>query len=314
MCNIKVPDWNCGKAFATVRVNNWYEFEALIEKDFLDWNEYVFRGQKSSNWPLRSKFDREYRIALKKLDEAEPSKGLSEQDRYLVERNLNLSLDPRNEVLDRLISTFKKACTGRRGQSPKTLSDTEWWALGQHFGLATPLLDWTLSPYVSAYFAFSEADPDESGCRAIWAYSHDGMMEIFINSPEYCHKEINESDTIMVLSGLTDENSRIISQSGLFTRTPNGEDIEEFIENNIDLNGMAPILYKIEIPNTQREAFLRHLTAMNIHSGSLFPDLVGAAEFANRSLECESENLLWKATPAFTKRMLSNGAYHDNNK
>tara|TARA_R110000744_G_C19342764_1_gene559611 strand:- start:254 stop:1204 length:951 start_codon:yes stop_codon:yes gene_type:complete len=309
------PSWKCEKVIAVSNVNNWHEFVALIETDFLDWNEYIFRGQKDSSWPLRPKFDREYRGAKKLLAETNPLKGLNPQEIGLVEQsNPKLTLDARSVLLDRLLDRFKKACTGRRGHSPKSLSDIEWWALGQHFGLATPLLDWTQSPYVAAYFALAEPDLNSNANRAVWAYSHDGMKDIFINSVEFDEENLDLSDAIEVVFGLIDENSRIISQSGLFTKTPNGEDIEEFIANKINLTGMSPILYKIEIPNSQREAFMRHLESMNIHAGSLFPDIVGAAEFANRGLECESSDLLWKAQPSFIRRMLSNDAYHDNSK
>ena len=309
-----VPSWKCDKAFAVSKVSSWHEFVALIETDFLDWNEYIFRGQKDASWPLRSKFDREYRNAKKLLAETDPLKGLNQHEKGLVEQsNPRMSLDARNDLLARLLSRFKKTCTGRRGYSPKTLSDIEWWALGQHFGLATPLLDWTQSPYVAAYFALKEPDLDSKADRAVWAYTHDGMVEIFINSTEYDEQNLNLSHAIEIVFGLIDENSRIISQSGLFTKTPAGEDIEEFIESKIKLTGMSPILYKIEIPNTQREAFLRHLESMNIHAGSLFPDIFGAAELANRGLECESSDLLWKAQPSFIRRMLSNDAYHGGN-
>ena len=293
MNELTVPSWKCEKSIAVSKVNSWHEFVALLETDFLDWNEYIFRGQKDSSWPLRSKFDREYRSAKKLLEETDLLKGLNPQEKGLVEQsNPKTTLDARSDVLYRLLDRFKKACTGRRGHSPKTLSDIEWWALGQHFGLATPLLDWTQSPYVAAYFALKEPDLDSKADRAVWAYTHDGMVEIFINSPEFDEKNLNLSDAIEIFFGLVDENSRIISQSGLFTKTPSGEDVEEFIANKINLTGMSPILYKIEIPNSQREAFLRHLEAMNIHSGSLFPDIVGAAEFANRGLEGESSDLL----------------------
>ncbi len=310
-----VPSWKCEKVIAVSNENNWHEFVALIETDFLDWDEYIFRGQKDSSWPLRPKFDREYRGAKKLLAETDPLKGLNPQEIGLVRQsNPKLTLDARSDLLDRLLDRFKKACTGRRGHSPKSLSDIEWWALGQHFGLATPLLDWTQSPYVAAYFALTEPDLNSNANRAVWAYSHDGMKDIFINSVGLDEENLDLSDAIEVVFGLIDENSRIISQNGLFTKTPDGEDIEEFIANKIDLTGMSPILYKIEIPNSQREAFMRHLKSMNIHAGSLFPDIVGAAEFANRGLECESSDLLWKAQPSFIRRMLSNDTYHDNNK
>lgn len=108
-----------------------------------------------------------------------------------------------------------------------------------------------------------------------------------------------------------DENGRMISQSGLFTRTPAGEDIATFIDQKIDLCRSSPILYRIEIPNNHRDLFLRHLELMNIHSGTLFPDLIGAAALANRRLEEKTTRLLMERTPAFLRKMLSDTPTHD---
>lgn len=45
--------------------------------------------------------------------------------------------------------------------------DIEWLVLAQHYGLATPLLDWTTSPLVALFFACDEQDRrDEDGC--VW--------------------------------------------------------------------------------------------------------------------------------------------------
>ena len=138
-----------------------------------------------------------------------------------------------------------------------------------------------------------------------------GFVEILINKEENFAKPANEIDSIERLQPRVDENYRLISQGGLFTRTPDGEDIEEFILAHIPLAGMGPVLHRIDIPEDQRERFLRHFATMNIHAGTLFPDLAGAAEFSNRGLEGEYTDVLWKQDPDFIRRMLSNNVSHE---
>jgi hypothetical protein len=53
------------------------------------------------------------------------------------------------------LKNFRLSIRGRVDNG--ILSDTndeELWAIGQHHGLATPLLDWSLAPYVALFFAF----------------------------------------------------------------------------------------------------------------------------------------------------------------
>lgn len=294
---------------AVVQAQSWSRYVRIMEAYFLDWPEYIYRGQRDAAWPLRSAFDRELRHATELLKETDCLRGLNTEDRALVEQaGPRTSLDPRDKLLERHLERFRRACYGRRGPSPRDLSTDEWWSLGRHFGLLTPLLDWTRSPYVACFFAMCEPARSPSRKRAVWAFSHLGMLDILINQPENLDKNEDELAYIELVEKPFDENSRLLSQSGLFTRTPNGEDIEGFISDRIRMEG-DPILYRIEVPESQREAFLRQLEAMNIHSGSLFPDLIGAADFSNRGFEKEYSTILWQQKPEFIRRMLRTTVY-----
>lgn len=310
----ETPHWTIqhGEPSAVILAESWSRYLEIMETHFLDWPEYIYRGQRDATWPLRSKFDREFRHATEILKTTDPLEGLNQQDRALVEQaSPRTALDPRDQVLERQLDRFRRACCGRRGPSPRDLSADEWWTLGRHFGLSTPLLDWTRSPYVACFFAMHEPSPSPSGKRGVWAFSHIGMRDILINQSENFDRPEERLASIALVEVVIDENSRLLSQGGLFTRTPNGKDVEAFIAEELELTGMSPILYRIEVPESQREAFLRHLEAMNIHSGSLFPDVIGAADFSNRGLEKESSEILWKQRPEFIRRMLSSTASHE---
>ena len=118
----------------SVELSNWKYFNDYITKEWLDFPNYVWRGQRKASWKL------------------EPT-----LDRILREQGKPNNLRVRAKHLEK----FKYAARGRRGSNPPSLEEDDWWALGQHNFLATPLLDWTASPYVAAYFAFSESNNED---------------------------------------------------------------------------------------------------------------------------------------------------------
>ncbi len=258
----RTPRWNEGNfinGVIEVKLSSWKYFSDYINKEMLNYVTYIYRGHGDSKWKLEPTLDRKVKSPIS----------------ILRNRHLN---------------SFKYAIRGRRGRNPAELHEEEdWWALGQHHGLATPLLDWTQSPFVALFFA--AISNLKEGAKS---YSVFALAQSTINKnnerilKDNSIKLINSrKPTVKIVKPLTNENSRLVNQSGLFTRGPNNMDIETWIQT-FNEKSTAWELIKIIIPNKGIHDCLRYLNRMNINNLTLFPDLSGAAEFCNKHLEIKT--------------------------
>ena len=107
-------------------VGSWAEFKTYVSS--LEPDRYIFRGQSDSKWRLRSSFHRAGRADLRRF---------LRTDLRLLHRSLS-------------------GLTAHFFNLANAVENGAFCTLVQHHGYPTPLLDWTQSPYVAAYFAYRD--------------------------------------------------------------------------------------------------------------------------------------------------------------
>ncbi len=242
------------RGVVTSTLSAWSKFYEEVRR-FQGSTDYVWRGQEQhgNGWTLRSTFDRQ-----------------------------NVAGD-RNKRLEQHKWEFAKAIKGLPGSKSRPLTDDLLWALGQHHGLATPLLDWTKSPFVAAYFAFRGKKTTKSE-RVVYALNRDIVR---------WYEDIPEQRLVDFPPIPSDVSVRFQAQDGVFTKALAGKDVKTYIQQCYHATNHRNriILVEILIPDSCRDDCLKDLNEKGINHATLFPDIEGAALFCNWRLESDSATI-----------------------
>lgn len=251
----------------SAKLESWEQFHDIVKSYRLEkeGEEYIFRGQHHYKWELQPTLDRFFPGAIQR------------------------------EIATKQLRNFRLSIRGRVDNT--VLSETkeeELWAIGQHHGLATPLLDWTRSPYVALFFSFLNEDPDSWRDEKENPDNH--SRTVYILNKSFVEDLIDGHDPLelgypKIIEPSKDDHGRLVNQAGLFTIAPYGETLESallkaLVDSDIDvdnINEVKKYICKLHIPNSPdvRRDCLRHLRKMNIHHASLFPDVIGASGYCN---------------------------------
>jgi hypothetical protein len=250
-----------------VRLSCWEEFEerasAFDDPKRKLWDEVWFRGQADAQWPLLTTLERRF-------------KKVSTVAMYL---SLITEIKP-------AIETF----TGAEFQMPKRPEIEErcrqydlfhlflfdlitYMAHLRHGAFPSPLLDWTGSPYVAAYFAFSRAK------------QNDGEVAIFAYRERPANMKIGGSDSpfIFTFGPLIKTHNRHFRQQSQYTicsKFDNGEWVftpHESVYGAKD-HLQQDLLWKMTIPVTERQKVLRQFDKFNLNEFTLFASEEGLLE------------------------------------
>ena len=183
-------------------VTSWAEFKNFA--DSLDPDRYIFRGQEKSTWRLRTSFHRAGRANL---------------ERFL------------GEDIPRLHKNLSARTSHVFDIMRKPEEHGAFVSLVQHHGYPTPLLDWTRSAFVGAYFGYRKlrnsdavAAPPLQKVR-IFVFDREQWFGDVIQVPKLAPAQPHFS----LLDALAIDNTRMIPQQALSTIT-NVDDVESYIQ------------------------------------------------------------------------------------
>lgn len=175
--------------------NKWQKFVEYLVQNISPDQNYLYRGQADPyNWSLI------------------PS-PFRDGKNHVFSRHF----------LSQTVEDFRRNIIGLDLINPYELSEDDLWMYGRHYELNTPLLDWTYSSYIAAFFAFTQYyldlnDADKKHIKYVVVYQLRNQFD------KVTHKFVKNYDEVMehdmkghdVKKQIIDENFELLSQGEYF--------------------------------------------------------------------------------------------------
>lgn len=259
-------------AMETVRLKTWEDFTAAIQSvrerfgSYLDpvfsmmgkayekRNTILFRGQADAQWSLSTTLERRAAAPFHILKYLEcATRDLSEIESFT---SVRWNVPPFAEL--------KKVVDAWLARSFINLPAYDYLVYLRHHGFPSPLLDWTESPYIAAYFAYIEPT------------DHDRAVFCFIDNTQGSKGGMVGDALITQHGPYVTTDKRHFAQKAWYTTCTkrNDEEKRDYFcpheEAFAREDQTQDVLIKIILPATARRAALRSLNDYNINHFTLF--------------------------------------------
>ncbi len=238
----------------------WGDFEVEVDKLFSQVralqpkagsivSKPLFRGLSDANWKLETTLERF------------TSKPYTEEEYF---RLMRAARHPIESFLDKRWKFGNDFVPAPTPSHPPYAYD--FMVYLRHHGFPSPILDWSRSPYIAAYFAFRSKGPPESKKVAIYAY---------IGDLGYGHGWSGKAVNTIGPTIITDRRHHIQQCEYTYAVELEGDN-RCYCDHESAFASPAvtpqDFLRKFTLPYSERDKVLAKLDFMNINSYSLFGD------------------------------------------
>jgi hypothetical protein len=248
------------------QLGSWEEFQEKVVS-FEDptrkpWDEVWFRGQANAEWRLQTTLERrstKIQAVVTYLNViAEIKSAIETFTGTDFHMPTHMDVETTCREYDRFEWVLRESAT--------------YLAHLRHGGFPSPLLDWTHSPYVAAYFAFSRARHD--GDAAIYAY-RERPINFKIGG--------NDLPQIISFGPLIKTHKRHFRQRSRYTACVRFNDGQWYFVPHDSVFGIKDnlqqdLLWKMTIPARERQKALRYFDKFNLNEFTLFDSEEGLLE------------------------------------
>ena len=260
MEEIKLKKWNEFRNVVDDIRNKYGYHEIVLEnnKTYREKNVVLFRGQQNAGWQLETTLERKTKRTFSVGQYLSRATRLVHELEAYTNKKWNI---PDMPLIDQEIEEKQDSLFG------PYVPHYDYLIYLRHHGYPSPLLDWSESPYIAAYFAMLE--PLQEGDVAIFVYVES------TNSG----KEFFAGNAIIKLFGpfVSTDKRHFMQQAWYTTATKWSEGWSQHIFcshhevfDQSDLGNTQDILIKITIPASERKTALKDLYEHNINHFTLF--------------------------------------------